>query len=447
MAEIRCPIASHAESSPQAPAVIAFDTTYCYQELDYAISHLVCQLKSQGVTSESRVAYIACVSLPTLLLPFALFRLKAIACPLSFRIPHSQIPGLLNQLSATHFLDLAQLQIRTSFAPPSEKRLDCQQLATCLLTSGSSGTPKIACHTLKNHYASALCAIPQLKLVEHSRSLLSLPLFHVSGISTLFRAFLSKSSIVLSSAPLAHALIHSKITHASLVPTQLFRCLQDPHFQPQYPLSLLIGGAPLSSALYTEGRLRGLCLFCTYGMTEMSSMITLASPEETDLNLHVGKPLAHCDVKLDKDEEIYVRGETLFAGYWDASQQALNLPLKEGWFATSDLGEIDRSGNWIWKGRKDRLFISGGENIQPEEIERALCSIAGILSAHVRPQADPEFGNRPIAYILEKTPHHTLESIKSALKEILPSFMHPISVLPFTEQMREGIKSPLKNQG
>jgi O-succinylbenzoic acid--CoA ligase len=91
-------------------------------------------------------------------------------------------------------------------------------------------------------------------------------------------------------------------------------------------------------------------------------------------------------------------------------------------------------------GRQDRLFISGGENIQPEEIEHALCRLPGILAAKVVAQSDPEFGHRPIAYLLEQSRQHSVESIRAALKDLLPSFKHPVQIYPFTEEMLTRMK-------
>ena len=113
---------------------------------------------------------------------------------------------------------------------------------------------------------------------------------------------------------------------------------------------------------------------------------------------------------------------------------------RDGWFATKDLGQIDEQGNLTLLGRKDRMFISGGENIQPEEIEAALCNLPGILAAHVIPIDDLEFGKRPTAYLLEEHPQYTLESVRAALAEKLPSFKHPIKIFPYTDAMKSGMK-------
>jgi acyl-CoA synthetase (AMP-forming)/AMP-acid ligase II len=146
-------------------------------------------------------------------------------------------------------------------------------------------------------------------------------------------------------------------------------------------------------------------------MTEMSSLIALRTP------------LAFREVEI-RAGEIYVRGAPLFAGYLEEGKIVRPL-TSDGWFATRDLGEFNEELKIV--GRKDRQFISGGENIQPEEIERALASLPGIVSATVTPIDDPEWGQRPVARIVT-TEIYTLESLSSALSSLLPRFKHPVQL-------------------
>ena len=207
-----------------------------------------------------------------------------------------------------------------------------------------------------------------------------------------------------------------KLSHLSLVPTQLYRLLEQNQISGK-DTHLLIGGAPLAPALQTQALKRGLRLSVSYGMTEMSSLIFANSTL-----------LPHRELTI-KENEIYVRGKTLFNGY--LKPPGFELPLQEGWFATHDLGHFQPDGSLQITGRKDRLFISGGENIQPEEIEQALCQLPGILFARVLPISDPEFGQRPIAYIHETTEKYTVEKLRYYLAPLLPSFKHPIQLFPY----------------
>jgi o-succinylbenzoate---CoA ligase len=385
-------------------------------------------LEEKGVKQSERVAFIAKTHPASLFLFFALFRIGAIACPLSTRMPQEQIPHQLRGVNASHFFSVEDLPLKTHPAA-RDTNLDLKKPATFLFTSGSSGTPKIACHTLANHYFSALGALEGLELTSSSRWHLSLPLFHVGGIGILFRCFVAGACIVLG-----EAIDTCTITHLSQVPTQLYRLLGEPEKFPALK-RLLLGGAPAPLALLEKAK--HLPIYTTYGMTEMSSLITLS---ERNPQSAVGIVLPYRDIKIGADQEIYVRGDTLFAGYWDTEEE--KIVKVDGWFATKDLGRWTSEGSLEIIGRKDRQFISGGENIQPEEIERALCSLPGIERATVIPLSDPEFGERPIAFI-EGTPGYTLDTVKKALGSTLPAFKHPVRLLPYPPGI--GPKPPLSD--
>lgn len=378
-----------------------------YSKLDELICQKAHLLRHHGINAHAHVAFLAPTTLNTLITLFALFRLEAVACPLSTRTPPAQIPALLKATDAAFYLSETSCEKLHSNRYP-------HSLATMIMTSGTTGAPKVACHSLANHLHSAHAAIPRLNCTPSSRLLLSLPLYHISGIALVFRCFLSKATLVIPTpAPLGLQL--QRISHASLVPTQLYRLLQEPI--PEIPQCLLIGGAPLSPSLERQARNASLPIFTTYGLTEMSSMVTL-----------LGTPLYPNTISTAPDGELLVSGPTLFQGYWDLSDHS---PHRTDPHPTSDIGTWDDTGKLVRIVRKDRLFISGGENIHPEEIEAALNQLPGIIASHVIPLPDPEFGMRPCAYLLEESPRYTLPLLKEELKEFLPSFKHPVEIRPW----------------
>lgn len=420
MEEVICPISENAKNAPHHPAIIADQRSWSYAELDSSIQSLCHFLKETGIKKHERIAFIAKSHPHTIVLLFALFRLGAIACPLSFRIPNEQIAVQLLHLGASHILEPETLPLNIS-KQASLSSIHFNDIATLLLTSGSSGTPKAASLTFANHYYSALGAILPLQLETTSRWLLSLPLFHVSGLGILFRCFQKGAAVVLSNLNVSDVISRYQITHLSQVPTQLYRMLQEPDLKFTESLKcIILGGAPLSLDLMQRAECNHLPVLPTYGMTEMSSMITLS-----------GKVLPFREMKIAKDGEIWVRGKTLFKGYWDPTSQTLIKNADNEWFPTKDLGQLTTSGDLEIIGRKDRQFVSGGENIQPEEIEKALCAIPGIRQASVVPTHDAEFGKRPVAFIDDTTAFHTLHTIREALQSMLPSFKHPIAIYAY----------------
>lgn len=285
----------------------------------------------------------------------------------------------------------------------TKKRKDLEA-STYILTSGSSGKHKIVRLSLSNHLLSAIGSIEFLKITESDHSLLSLPLFHVGGVQILFRTLLTKSTLLLDESLTP--------TRLSFVPVQLKRFLSQPHSF--FPKTILLGGQSPPLSLCNQARDQGHTLVTTYGMSEMSGQIT---GHFFDGTLSLGKPLKYRQIKIDENQEILVKGSTLFLGYLDQE-----TPLANGYFKTKDLGKLKP--NLYIIGRKDRQFISGGENIQPEEIEKALLSIKGIHRALVEPVEDLEFGMRPHAKIF---PLLTTEFVQKELKNLLPKFMIPKS--------------------
>ncbi len=437
MEEIICPIYENARSAPHLPAFISEERVWSYVELDNAIHSLCNFLKESGIREHQRIAFIARNHPSTIVLLFALFRLRAIACPLSFRTPQEQISKQLDLLKVSHILEPHTLPLNIGRCDPLHSTIHLNSPATFLFTSGSSGTPKIACHSFASHYYNALGSLAPLQLDASSRWLLSLPLFHVSGIGILFRCFQKGASVVLSDSPLIEAITRHQISHLSLVPTQLYRLLAETHAKiPPSLKCIVLGGAPLPPALLQQSQ--HLPVYTTYGMTEMGSMITLSEGKPDE---HSGKLLPFREMKIEEDNEIWVRGKTLFDGYWDPSTETITKTEAKQWFPTSDIGRLTAEGNLEVIGRKDRLFISGGENIQPEEIEKALCAISGIRQASVLPIADPEFGHRPVAFIDDETSSHTLESVREGLRNALPSFKHPVRIFPYPQDT--GLKPSL----
>ena len=141
----------------------------------------------------------------------------------------------------------------------------------------------------------------------------------------------------------------------------------------------------------------GLNIYLSYGLTEMSSQV--ATGKVIEAHKACVKVLPYRQISIASEGEILVRGEVLFKGYITGSR--LPLPIRENdfWFPTGDIGQLDQEGCLTVTGRRDNMFISGGENIHPEEIEKELLSIQGIQEAIVVPQEDKLFGQRPVAFI------------------------------------------------
>lgn len=309
---------------------------------------------------------------------------------------------------------------------------DNSAIGSIIFTSGSSGISKAVAHNVSASMYSAKGAVKQLQLENGDKWLLTLPLYHVGGLAIIQRCLMSGARAIVADNPgnPLNDIVKYKPTHLSLVPTQLQRIIDsiqntENNSDIQEAVSgikaILIGGAACPEELKRKAKELDLPVYYSYGSTEMSSLITLTD-SESPMNSS-GKVLEYRAIKIAASGEILVKGETLCLGYLQKDSQSGKVKLipqtdSEGYFHTSDIGEITQSGDLIVKGRLDNMFISGGENIYPEEIEQALAEIPNIEFAVISPIEHNEYGYVPIALIKWKN-ERTLPIVE--IKNILRS--------------------------
>ncbi len=293
-------------------------------------------------------------------------------------------------------------------------------VATVIETGGSSGKSKLVVHTLGNHYFSAIGSCSNIPLVCGDKWLLSLPLFHISGISIVMRCLFAGATIVLKRGALVEQIADDNVSHVSLVPTQLREFTERP---PSLKVAL-VGGAACSHELRQKVFDLDLPACFSYGSSEMTSQITTTRPGEVDFSS--GTLLPHREMMI-RDGEILVRGKTLMHGYVANGKFE---PVSD-WFQTGDLGYM-KGNSLVVTGRVDNMFISGGENIYPEEVERALHSHESVQQAVVVPLTDEKWGYRPVAFV--NNPEQS-KLLAVHLHNIgLERFKHPTHYLPLPPQ-------------
>lgn len=451
---VPCPLRSAALAAPRAAAIVGTRGITSYEELDRMVSAAALHLG--GLEPGSRVALHLPKDERHVALVLALIRAGHVACPVSDRLPPEGVALLLERAACSALISEDQEFLQTAGvgllrpAPEALLREGKQRAepadipherpATIIFTSGSSGAPKAALHRFGNHYYSALGSNANIALRPGDRWLHSLPLYHVGGLSILFRCLLAGATVALPlpGTSLGESIASFGATHVSLVSTQLSRLLRESVDLGGLE-AVLMGGGPVSPSLVDEALARGLPLYTSYGLTEMASQVTTTPPDASIEELRTaGRALPNREVSISEIGEIIVRGETLFAGYVEGEE--LDRPLdQEGWFHTGDLGELDEEGYLRVGGRIDNLFISGGENIQPEEIEAALCRLEEIDDAVVVPVPDEEFGARPVAFV--RTNDGEQRDLARELEPVLPQFKIPISFHPWPDEARRGMKA------
>lgn len=437
-ASIPSPLRYHWEHNGAEPAIISGETILTWGEMARAVGAVKGWLVENGFRHGDTLALVPEGTLQDVVVLLACCELGVIFCGFNARWPADKIKGQAAALGA-RFITRKELEKATRFAGPlpMDETWQLQRPVSIMFTSGSTGDPKAVVHTLGNHYYSALGSNENILLSPGDRWQLALPVHHVSGMGIVFRSVVAGSAIVISNELTVKSLVENRVTHLSLVSTQFKRllALEETEKLESQMKAILLGGGPLPQRLIQQGQALNLPVFTSYGLSEMASQVATTTPNQSDLSS--ARVLPYREVKISTDGEILVRGETLFAGY--LQDNGIDPARDEtGWFHTRDSGQLD--GNFLRvTGRLDNQFISGGENIQPEIIERALLDTGDIDSAIVVPVPDEEFGQRPFAFYASTHPIHP-EEISLALRQVLPGYMLPVQFAPLPEEFRTSLK-------
>lgn len=432
-----------------------------FRALDRAVDVVAGAWQQAGLQPADPLALLGPRDAASVIAILAALRAGAVVCPLNTRNPPAMLARQLEALNARWLVAdepcclpptrspaarwlprMPAVPSRGAILAPQPVARPAAAPATLLFTSGSTGAPRIVVHHYANHVASARACIRVNGLGVEDRWLLALPLYHVGGLAVIFRCLAAGATMVVAPAevPLDAVVMAQAVTHLSLVPTQVQRVLADAAATRRLRNArvILLGGAPLAAPLVRAAVGAGLAVCPTYGLTEMASQVaTVPATATGEARLLPPAPLPGVEVAIATDGELRVRGAMRFLGYWNGSIY-IEPPRKDGWYATGDLGTCDARGGLTIAGRRDNLFISGGENIQPEEIEAALLALPGVVDALVVPVADAEFGERPAAFVRVGGGALDVDSLRNALAERLPRYKIPIWLRTWPQALGDG---------
>ncbi len=315
-----------------------------------------------------------------------------------------------------------------------------EALFAILFTSGTTSEAKAVPLKFKHILHAVRTSTLNLPLNSNDEWLLTLPLHHIGGISILIRSLLAGSQVFLSTVNKTEELRYlfltrRSITHASLVPTQLKRLMEDPDFSvgPNFK-ALLLGGGPISMAIHRNAISRNIPVIPSFGMTETVAQCIAVpfkswqhAPEGTS-----GIPLDGIDIDLRWDDTsarstlLWIKGLQVFDGYLDESLNATAFDT-EGWFNTGDYARIDEKGYIFIEMRRSDRIVSGGENVNPVFVEEILETNDNIAEAGIFGIHHEEWGQIVGAAIVLKDTNlnFTLDDLKTFLKALVPGFMIP----------------------
>lgn len=315
-------------------------------------------------------------------------------------------------------------------------------------TSGTTGDPKGVTYTHRGNYLHMLRQLQAdvSALTSHDVVLPVVPMFHANAWGLPFSAPATGAKLVFpgretDGGSLARLIADEGVTVAVGVPTiwlGLMDYLDANGLELPSLKRVMVGGAPMPPALMHRMEARGIFVQTTWGMTELSPLGTAAPPGDERAPDCAGRPAIGMDLMLadqsgaplaqqrGAEGHLWVRGSTVVERYFGQTQSA----TQNGWFATGDLAMLNDAGQLFITGRAKDLIKSGGEWINPAEIEAILSSLPEVALAAVVGQAHEKWGERPVL-LIELRDGKVLEDseVFAALRGKLPSWWIPDQII------------------
>ncbi len=490
------PLLVAARRWPTRTALLAGEERIDYRSLAARAAAAADALRRLGVEPGHRVALLAADRAETIVLIHAVRLAGAVLVPLQRRAPAPELEPLVRRVrpillvhdattapvasavaaaTAIRLVDWRALETAVDGGGPARlpasPRLVLDRPGAILFTSGTTGLPRAVLLSHRALIASAHAWNAFLEPRADDRWLATLPLAHVAGLGIVLRATLAGLSIVLHErfdpTAVLRDLARAKVSHVSLVPTQLERLLEAAGPGPIAAPALravLLGGAPIPPDLVRRALGRGLPIVPTYGCTEAASGVTaLPVAEAAAFPGSSGRPLPGLRLRILRDDgaearpgevgEIVVTGPTLFDGYVDDPEATARV-LRGGWFHSGDLGSLDVDGRLVVAERRIDRIISGGENVSPTEVELVLAAHPEVAEVVVVGRRDPMWGSVPVAAVtlrpgsrLAEAPAETVEAeLVAFARERLAPFKVPKRIVRLDAIPRTGsgkVRRPL----
>ncbi len=425
------PVRGSALARPSHPALEADGVAWTWRELDDVAARLATLAHLLGIAPGDRVATVAPLSTATAATLHGLRRASAVAIPIAPDRTESAVLAGAWTLSTNAppgrpwaaFANLATERGGLTLPEAPEPYHPPDSDAFAVLTSGTTGEPRLIPLGATQMTLSAFASAIRLGHLPTDRWLLTLPLHHIGGLMVLVRSALNGTTVRIESGgsgAVAEQLRSGDVDLVSFVPAQLQQLLAD-GVSPfaSSVRAVLVGGAPMPPALLARAHALGVPLALSWGMTETSSQVATQHPGALSDSL-AAPPLAFARVATGESGRLHVYG-----------------PQARGHVASRDLGHVDDSGVRV-TGRLDDTFISGGVNVDPAEVEAALRRHPALFDVMVVGIADARFGERAGALYVTRDATTDLEhSLDAWARTHLPPASRPaawlrVSALPLT---------------
>jgi len=442
-------------------------------------------LRERGVGPGQRVAVIAGNRHEVAELFFACSRVGAALVPLNWRLAPLELSAILLHsqsslvVGESRFREVLSNSIETGLMPEwvdidsdvsvTGSWTEADDVAAgpdaavlILYTSGSTGHPKGVIIPQRQILFNAIATTSAWELSHNDIAPVATPFFHTGGWNVFATPLWQRGGTVVlfdqfDPASFLSGLAEERCTVALTVPTQLIMMLASEEWGRPLPhLRFFIsGGAPCPAALMDKVRAAGYALREGYGLTECGpNCFAMSSEESLEHPGRVGRPVPFLEMRLASDDgsdagvgksgELQLRGPQMFAGYLNDPERTAEVMTEDGWLRTGDLAMRDEDGLFSICGRKKEMYISGGENVFPGEVESALASHHGIAEVVVVGVPHELWGEAGCAFVVPKDPdaNITSEEIIAFARQHLAGYKVPRTIFITKELPRLGSGKP-----
>lgn len=458
--------------SPNHIAIKEYETgkTYTYAELNTAANQLANQLTAEyELRNTDRVAIIAENCAEYVILLSVAQKTGIIIVPLNYRLAVGEIDYLLQNAQPKMVIWEAKFAHLVTSTPtfesikhqiPLEDLASIYQNATqktfqaveiednhpafILYTSGTTGFPKGAIYSHKMLFWNSVNTAISLVINAESRTVNCMPPFHTGGLNVLLTPFLHRGGFVclmkqFDAAAVLRLLESEKVTLFMGVPTILKMMADEPYFaEANFPnlKYFIVGGEPMPVPLIEKWATKNVPVRQGYGMTEVGPNLTsLHQDDAIEKKGSIGRANFYVQTKVVNEQgeevapnesgELLLKGPMVTPGYWE-NQEATDKAIKDGWFYTGDRVVQDEDGYFYVVDRIKNMFISGGENVYPAEVERILIQHEAVSEVVVIGVPHEKWGEVGKAFVVLND-HQTfdLETLQSFCHQKLSKFKIP----------------------
>lgn len=472
-------IAEHADRVPDKIAThdLHSGRRHSYAAMNARVAAIAGHLRTVGIERGDRVALLSMNSSDMLDVQFACWRIGAVLTPLNFRLTahelaymvedcgakalffdtdlQSCVDALRGMVALDHWFSMdpkggpSDLEAMIAAAVPMWEFCPQAEGDLCMImySSGTTGTPK---GVMFNHgqFTYTVAASVTVASASHDMvNLVAMPLFHIGGLMgyTLVAANLGGTSVIVRQFdPGAMLALFSDpalgVTHFLGVPAMYNAMRAHRDFAAadfSRMKATFCGAESVPESLLRTYYDRGVIIQEGFGMTETAAgCLALARRDIPHKIGAAGKPGRHCDAYIaradgseaDAEElgEIWIRGKNVTPGYWNRPD-ANESSFVDGWFRSGDIGRRDADGYFYIEDRVKDMYISGGENVYPAEVENVLTELDAVHEVAVIGLSHPKWGECGCAVVAVKPGHAiTLDDVRAHCEGRLAKFKHPV---------------------